>query len=342
MVGLNGAGKTTSCAKIAYYIKNKLNKNPLLVGVDIYRPAAIEQLKKLSNDNNLDFFDKGNQNPVVTAKESISIAEKNGNNVVIIDTAGRMQTNEELMNELVDIKNKTNPDEILLVVDAMSGQDIINVASEFNNKLGLTGFIVTKLDTDARGGAVLSLVSLLNVPIKFIGNGEKVSNLDLFYPERIADRILGLGDIVTLAEQARDNLDETQMKKSFARMMAGKMDLEDLLRTTQQMSKLGSMGSIMKMLPTSISSKVNDSQIDEAERKVAIWQILMSSMTLKERRNPVLFKRDQDRKIRVVKGSGRKMDELNKLLKEWENSKKKMEEMGKMIKGGKNPFAGLI
>lgn len=268
MVGLNGHGKTTTTAKIANYAKNKLSKKPLLVGLDVYRPAAIEQLQTLSNEINVDFYEKGNQDPVKTAKEAIAYANERENDVIIYDTAGRLQTNEELMQELVNIRNAVSPDEILLVVDAMSGQDIINVAKEFDARLGLTGFVVTKLDSDARAGVALSLTHLLNIPIKLIGSGEKVGSLDIFYPERMADRIMGLGDIMTLAEKAKDVIDENAAKKSFTRMLSGKMDLEDLLNQTKQMQKLGSLGSIAKMIP--LAQSISEDKIYEAETKIKV------------------------------------------------------------------------
>jgi signal recognition particle subunit SRP54 len=266
MVGLQGSGKTTTCAKIAYYYKNKHAKKPLLVGIDIYRPAAIEQLRVLAKEIDVDFFEKGTQNPVKTCDEAIEFANKNGNDLIIFDTAGRLQTNDELMDELKNVRNKVSPDEILMVVDAMSGQDIVNVATVFNDVLTLTGFVLTKLDNDVPAGAALSLISLLNLPIKLTGSGEKVGSLDIFYPERMADRILGLGDIMTLAEKASDVLDESRTKKSIGRMLAGKMDLEDLMYQMQQMSKMGSLGSVMKMLPN--APKINESQIGEAEDKM--------------------------------------------------------------------------
>jgi signal recognition particle subunit SRP54 len=268
MVGLQGSGKTTTCAKIANYYKTKFNKKPLLVGVDIYRPAAIEQLRDLASQIDVDFFEKGTQDPVKTVQQANEFAEKNDNDFIIYDTAGRLQTNEELMQELKNIRNKVSPNEILLVVDAMSGQDILNVAKEFNDVLTLSGFIITKLDGDARAGAALSIISLLDLPVKFTGTGEKVGSLDIFHPERIADRILGLGDIMTLAEKANEVVDQNKIKKTFTRMLSGKMDLEDSLTLMQQMSKLGSMGSILKMIPNMPS--INDSQIGDAEEKKKI------------------------------------------------------------------------
>ncbi len=229
MVGLQGSGKTTTAAKLSNYFRNKNAVKPLMVGLDIYRPGAIDQLKQLADEIKVDFYDHGTQNPRQTAIEALELAKNNGNDFIVFDTAGRLQTDEKLIQELIDLKKTINPTDILLVVDAMSGQDMINVAQEFNNKLNLTGIIITKLDSDAKAGVALSLASLLNVPIKMTGVGEKVGSIDLFYPERMADRILGLGDIMTLAEKASDVIDEDRGKKTILRMLSGKMDLEDLL-----------------------------------------------------------------------------------------------------------------
>lgn len=337
MVGLQGSGKTTTTGKLANYFKNKYNKKPLLVAADIYRPAAIDQLRTLAKQVRVDFWEEGIQRPDLIVKNALNKADENENNLIIVDTAGRLQTNEELMQELVNVKKTLNPDEVFLVVDAMAGQDIINVATEFNNWLKLTGIIVTKLDSDARAGAVLSLTSLLNIPIKFTGTGEKIGSIDSFYPERMADRILGLGDIMTLAEKAADVIDEKQVRGSMQRMMAGKMDLEDLMRQMSQISKLGSFSGIAKMIPG--LNNISENQIGDAESKMKIWTILLSSMTLKERRDPRVFKKEPSRRIRVLKGSGRSPDELNKLLKQWEVSRDKMAELGKMLQKGKNPFS---
>lgn len=337
MVGLQGSGKTTTTAKIANHLKSKHNKKPLLVACDVYRPAAIDQLKTLAKEVSVDFYDKDKQDPVKTSKEALSIAIKNNNDAIIIDTAGRLQTNKELMDELVKIKKNFSPDEILLVVDAMAGQDIINVAQEFHDKLKLTGIVITKMDSDARAGATLSLRSILNVPIKFTGVGEKIGSLDVFHPDRVVDKILGYGDMITLAEQAAENLDEKVVKKSFQKMLSGNMDLEDLMTQMEQLTKMGSLGSIMSMLPG--SPKVSDDKLNEIEEKIIVWKVLLSSMTVKERRNPGLLKKQPNRRIRIVNGSGRKMDELNKLLSEWEKSKARMEEVGKLIKKGGNPFS---
>lgn len=335
MVGLQGSGKTTTAAKLSNYFKNKNAVKPLMVGLDIYRPGAIDQLKQLANEIKVDFYDHGTQNPRQTAIEALELAKNNGNDFIVFDTAGRLQTDEKLIQELIDLKKTINPTDILLVVDAMSGQDMINVAQEFNDKLNLTGIIITKLDSDAKAGVALSLASLLNVPIKMTGVGEKVGSIDLFYPERMADRILGLGDIMTLAEKASDVIDEDRGKKTIIRMLSGKMDLEDLLWQVQQMNKLGSLDSVMKMMPG--TAKISESQINAAEEKMRVWKILMNSMTLKERRNPSLIRRSLSRRTRIIKGSGRKPDELNKMLNEFEQSKKKMDQIGSMLKKGKNP-----
>jgi signal recognition particle subunit SRP54 len=268
LVGLQGSGKTTTVAKLAHYFKTKFNKKPLVVALDVYRPAAIDQLETLAKDTKVDFFQKGTQNPVITADEALNVAREQNNDVIIFDTAGRLQTDEKLMNELVAIRNKVSPDEIIMVVDAMSGQDVVNVATEFNNYLNISGFIITKLDSDARGGASLSLIHLLKVPVKFTGVGEKVGSLDIFYPERMADRILGLGDIVTLAEKASEVIDENKAKKSLARMLAGKMDLEDLMQQMGQLSKMGSASGIMKMMPN--MPKISENQVSDAENKLRI------------------------------------------------------------------------
>lgn len=339
LVGLQGSGKTTTAAKLANFYKNKHNKKPMLVAADIYRPAAIEQLRVLANEINVDFYENGVDKKASTiVNEALEIADKNYNDFIIVDTAGRLQTNIELMEELVEIKKVYNPDEILLVVDAMAGQDIINVAEEFNKYLKLTGLIITKLDSDARAGATLSLTSLIKVPIKFTGIGEKIGSLDIFYPDRMADRILGLGDIMTLAEKAADVYDEKQTRNAMQRMLSGKMDLEDLMKQMEQLNKMGSLSGLMKMMPTKLNDKISENKVNEMEEKMKIWKILLSSMTLKERRNPKLFKKQPSRKLRVVKGSGRNMDELNKLLKQWETARDKMADAGKMLQSGKNPF----
>lgn len=340
LVGLQGSGKTTTVGKLATLLKTKHDKKPMMVALDIYRPAAIDQLKTLSQKVDCGFYEKGIQNPAQTALQALEQAQENNHDVLLFDTAGRLQTNQELMDELVAIKKAVHPNEILMVVDGLSGQEIINVATEFHHVLKLTGIIITKLDSDARAGAALSLTSILDVPIKFTGIGERLGSLDLFYPERMADRILGLGDVMTLAEKAADTIDEKDTMKTMQKMLSGKMDLDDLMKQMGMMSKIGTLGSIMKMVPG--SEKISDNKINEIEEKMRIWKILMSSMTLKERRQPKLLQRELNRKVRIIKGSGRKPDELNKLLKEWDQASKKMADMGKMLQGGKNPFLNFM
>ncbi|MBQ0045358.1 MAG: signal recognition particle protein [Mycoplasma sp.] len=342
LVGLNGAGKTTTIAKVANWLKIKKEKKPMLVALDVYRPAAIDQLDQLAQKINVPCYKEPGKDVIAIAEHAMHEAEKNGNDVILFDTAGRLQTNVELMNELKNIKKEVKPQEIILVVDAMAGQDIINVAKEFHETLDLTGLIITKLDSEARAGAVLSITNLLNIPVKFTGTGEAIGSLDIFYPDRMADQILGLGDIMSLAEKAADRMDESSAKKSFTRMISGKFDLEDLMTQMEQISRLGSLGGLMKMLPGNLANRVSEDDINSAEQKMIGWRILMSSMTKKERRNPALFKKQPNRKIRVVKGSGRKPDELNKMLSQWEKAKVKMDEIGRKIKSGKNPLMDLM
>lgn len=339
MVGLQGSGKTTSIAKMANYFQKKLNKKVLLVALDIYRPAAVEQLRTLAKEINCDVFYKDDKSVNNIAIKAMDFAQEQKHDVILFDTAGRLQTDEKLMNELYGLKKIISPQEIIMVVDAMSGQDIINVAREFNQLLKLSGLVISKMDSQARAGAVLSITSMLNIPVKFVGTGEKVGSLDIFHPDRVADQILGLGDILTLVEKASEVVDQDRTKKSLARMLAGKFDLEDLMSQMDQMNKMGSMSSIAKMLPGNI--KLSDEKIQLAETRMEVWKILLNSMTLKERRNPALFKKHPNRKSRVIKGAGRKPDELNKLLSEWEKAKVKMDEVAKNLKKGKNPFASM-
>ncbi|PPE06191.1 signal recognition particle protein [Mesoplasma corruscae] len=336
MVGLQGSGKTTSASKLAYYLSKKQAKKPLLVGLDIYRPGAIDQLVELGKKINIPVFEKQKQNPVKTAKQAIDFAEKNNHDLIILDTAGRLQIDKELMNELNDLRKNTSPQEILLVVDGMVGQEIINVTNEFNNQLKLTGVIVTKLDGDARGGATLSIRHMTKLPIKFIGEGEGVSALAPFYPKRMADRILGMGDIETLFEKVVENVDERSIQKTMKRMFMGQFDLEDLRNQLVQVSKMGNIGGLMKMIP---GAKISENQIEESQRKLVVFSILMSSMTLKERREPKLLK-SISRKSRIINGSGRTEKELNELINSFEKGKKQVLEMGKQMKSGRMPNFG--
>ncbi|QIN43182.1 signal recognition particle protein [Mycoplasma capricolum subsp. capripneumoniae] len=333
MVGLQGSGKTTTANKLAYLLNKKNKKKVLLVGLDIYRPGAIEQLIQLGQKTNTQVFEKGKQDPVLTAQEALEYAQENNFDVVILDTAGRLQVDQVLMTELDNLKKKTSPSEILLVVDGMSGQEIINVTNEFNDKLKLSGVVVTKLDGDARGGATLSISYLTKLPIKFIGEGEGDNALTAFYPKRMADRLMGMGDIETLFERAVENIDERSIQKTMNRMFLGQFDLEDLRNQLAQIAKMGSLNKLMKMLPI---NKVSESQIQDAQRKLAVFSILMDSMTLKERRDPRVLKAIS-RKNRIIKGSGRSEKEFNELINSFEKGKKQVLEITKMIKSGRMP-----
>lgn len=333
MVGLQGSGKTTTANKLAYLLNKKNKKKVLLVGLDIYRPGAIEQLLQLGQKTNTQVFEKGKQDPVKTAEQALEYAKENNFDVVILDTAGRLQVDQVLMKELDNLKKKTSPNEILLVVDGMSGQEIINVTNEFNSKLKLSGVVVTKLDGDARGGATLSISYLTKLPIKFIGEGEGYNALAAFYPKRMADRLMGMGDIETLFERAVENIDERSIQKTMNRMFLGQFDLEDLRNQLAQIAKMGSLNKLMKMLPI---NKVSESQIQDAQRKLAVFSILMDSMTLKERRDPRVLKAIS-RKNRIIKGSGRSEKEFNELINSFEKGKKQVLEITKMIKSGRMP-----
>ena len=339
MVGLQGSGKTTTCAKLAKYLMGKKN-NPkaTLVALDVYRAAAIDQLKQLATEINIGCIQEGQGDPLKIADHALEEIKNKNINISIFDTAGRLQTDEKLMSDLVALKKKIQPDEIFLVVDSMSGQDIINVAKEFHNHLNLTGIILTKMDSDARAGAALSLIKILNVPIRFLGTGEKVGSIDEFYPERIADRILGLGDILTLSEKAYNVIDEKDVKRSMARMFSGKFDLDDMLNQIEQMDKIGSFSSMMKYMPDKVKTSLTEDKVIQAEQKAKIWRILLSSMTKKERHNPKLIIKDQTRKNRILNGSGRKQEELNKMLKDWQKAKENFDKMAKMMQNGRDPW----
>lgn len=339
MVGLQGSGKTTSTVKLANFLSKKksLYKKPLLVGLDVYRPAAIDQLEKLSKIAMMDFFSiRDTKNVEKITKEALKFAEKNDNDLIIFDTAGRLQTDDELMNELVSVKKIIKPSEIIFVSDAMAGQEILNVVSTFDEKLSLTSAIITKLDSNAKGGTALSLSTLIGLRIMFIGTGEKISNFEVFHPDRQASRLLGLGDIETLIEQANEVSDENQQEKMYRKIMSGKYDLDDLLNSMKQVAKMGNLGSLSKMLP---GANLNEGQIESAETKMKYFEVLINSMTLKERRNPKILKHPK-RKNRVLNGSGRTVQEFNDLLRQFEKSQKQMKEMAKYIKMGKMPNMG--
>ncbi|TKA59553.1 Signal recognition particle protein [Mycoplasmopsis bovis 8790] len=334
MTGLQGSGKTTACAKIAHFLKKKNQiEKPLLVAADIYRPAAVQQLVTLAKGIQVDYFEKGTSvSAQEIVKESLTFAKEHKNDLIIIDTAGRLSIDEPLMNELWELKSISEPQEIFFVADALSGQDIINVASTFNDRLKLTGSVITKLDSDARGGAALSLSKVLSLPIRFIGTGEKISNLDLFYPDRMADRILGMGDVMSLIEKAEEVIDPLMANNMVAKLLRGNFTIDDLMNNLMQIKKLGKMSKILKMIP-GLANKVSSEKIEEAERKMAIYEILISSMTVKERKNPKLLKQ-ASRKKRIMEGSGRSAQEYNKLLNDFDQMSKNMSEMAKKVKSG--------
>ncbi|NQZ29171.1 MAG: signal recognition particle protein [Mycoplasmatales bacterium] len=333
MVGLQGSGKTTTTGKLVnYFKKKKTSKNPLLVAGDVYRPAAVQQLKTLGKQLGVTVFEKGTSvKPQDIVKEAMEYAKENEHDLIIIDTAGRLSIDEALMNELVDIKKIAKPQEIFYVADALSGQDIINVATTFHETLSLTGSIITKLDSDARGGAALSIAKILSLPIVFIGTSEKMSGLDQFHPDRMAERILGMGDVLSLIEKAQDVMDEDKSTRMANRMANGHFDLDDLLEQLQQMKKLGKLGSILKMIPG--AQNISKDKIDAADKKQRLFEILISSMTKQERKNPKLLK-NAKRKQRIVAGSGRTVQEYNSLVNEFERMAKQMKQMAKAMKDG--------
>ena len=322
MVGLQGSGKTTTTGKLANYLRKKHSKKPLLVACDVYRPAAIDQLKQIGKQLNVEVYDEGKNNPVEISKNAIEYAKENGFDYVLIDTAGRLHIDEDLMEELKNINNEVNPQEILLVIDSMMGQDAINVITGFNNSLALTGVILTKLDGDTRGGVALSVRHLTNVPIKFIGISEKMDGLDYFDPERMAGRILGMGDIVSLVEKATEAIDEKEAEKTAKRMQNGKFDLEDFLSTLKQMKRLGPLENLLKLIPGASKAGLNNVKIDP--KQMAQIEAIVLSMTPKERRNPDIIK--ASRKTRIAKGSGTSVQEVNKLLQQFDQMKKMMKQ----------------
>ena len=323
LLGLQGSGKTTTCGKIANLVRKKNRKNPLLVACDVYRPAAIDQLCEVGKSLDIPVFTKGKEDPRVIVKEALEYAKTNNNDYVIIDTAGRLHVDEELMNELIDINEIANPDEIILVIDAMMGQDAINVIRGFNDKLPLTGAILTKMDGDTKGGVALSVRHLTNIPIKFVGDSEKLDGLSPFYPERMAERILDMGDILSIAEKAESVIDEDEAKDLTRKMKKGSYDLEDFLTNMKQIRKLGPLENILKMLPGARNMGLNNINIDPKD--MAHVEAIVLSMTPYERRHPEVLK--ASRKIRISKGSGRSVEEVNRLLKQFDMMKDMMKKM---------------
>ena len=332
LVGLQGTGKTTMIGKLGLMLRKKYHKKPLLVACDVYRPAAIDQLKTIGKELNIEVYSEGKGNPVEISKNAILYAKENKFDYVLIDTAGRLHIDTELMDELKSINENIHPDEILLVVDSMTGQDAINVIEGFNEALPLTGAILTKLDGDTRGGAALSIRHLTNVPIKFVGVSEKMDGIEEFYPERMATRILGMGDIMTMLEKAESVIDEEEALKTAKKMQKGNFDLEDFLSQLKQIKKLGPLENLLKMIPGAKKMGLNQVHIDPKD--MAHVEAIILSMTPYERRHPEVLK--ASRKVRIAKGSGRTVEEVNRLLKQFEQ----MKDMMKKFQNGslKMPF----
>lgn len=324
LVGLQGSGKTTTIGKLANYLRKNNKKKPLLVACDVYRPAAIDQLKQIGKELNIEVYSEGKGNPVEISKNGIKYAKDNGYDYVLIDTAGRLQIDESLMDELDNIQKEVNPDETILVIDSMMGQDAINVINGFNDKIKLSGVILTKLDGDTRGGVALSVKHLTNLPIKFIGVSEKMNGLTPFYPERMASRILGMGDILSIVEQVQSEIDEKEAEKTAKKMMKGNFDLEDFLNQLNQIKKLGPLENLLKLLPGAKKMGLNNVNIDPKIMKRT--EAIVLSMTPEERRDPSILK--ASRKKRIADGSGTTVTDVNKLLNQFEEMKKMMKMMG--------------
>ncbi|MFA7032565.1 MAG: signal recognition particle protein [Bacilli bacterium] len=338
MVGLQGSGKTTTAAKLAYLMKNKLHKKVLLAAGDVYRPAAIEQLDQLAKKVGVDIVNKGcNVSPVLIAKEAKEKAFNEHYDVLIVDTAGRLQIDEQLMAELNEMKAEINPDEILLLVDAMAGQDAVNVAQVFFDQLTITGVVMSKLDGDARGGAALSIKHMTGVPIKFSGVGEKVTDLDVFHPDRMADRILGMGDVMTLVEKATQEIDQKEAKRAANKMMSGNFGLDDMLAQLKQVQKLGPISGLLKMIPG--LPKISSEQQAAGEKEMKNFEVIINSMTNEERQNPGILK--YSRKIRISNGCGKSVADLNRMIKKFEKMKETMKQMESYRKSGKFPPGGF-
>lgn len=332
LCGLQGTGKTTTAGKLARLLKRKMAKKVLLVAGDVYRPAAIDQLNTISKQVGVDFFSLGDKvNPVEIAKQAVNKAAAEKYDVVIIDTAGRLQIDEKLMDELVNIQSEVKPDEVLLLVDAMSGQEAVNVAKAFNDKLKLTGMIMSKLDGDSRGGAALSIKHLTGVPIKYIGVGEKLEDLEVFHPDRMADRILGMGDVVSLVEKVSEEIDEKEAKKTVNKMMSGNFTLNDMLSQLEQVKKFAN-SKFLKLIP-GMSQYANQLDTEKMEKRIKVMKAIIDSMTLEEREHPEILK--NSRKMRIASGSGTSNQEINQVLKQFEMMKQQMKDLPNMMKSGK-------
>lgn len=329
MCGLQGSGKTTHSAKLAKYYRSKGHR-PLLVACDVYRPAAIQQLKVVGEQAGVPVFEMGQDDPVKISKQAIRHAKDHGNDLVILDTAGRLHIDEALMDELKNIKSAVEPNEILLVVDAMTGQDAVNVAKSFNELLDVSGVILTKLDGDTRGGAALSVLAVTGKPIKFNGIGEKLDDLEEFHPERMASRILGMGDVLTLIEKAESSMDLKESEKMARKLKENSFDLNDLLSQMQQMKKMGSIQQIISMIP-GLGNKVKEEDLDAGDKKMKVTEAIIYSMTPEERKKPFII--SPSRKRRIAAGSGTQVQDVNQLLKQFENMQKMMKQFGGTKKG---------
>ena len=331
MCGLQGSGKTTHAAKLAKYFKDKEGCRPLLVACDVYRPAAIEQLQIVGERAGAKVFEMGQGDPVAIAKEGLRYARDHGYDLVIVDTAGRLHIDETLMDELKRIEAAVSPNEILLVVDSMTGQDAVTVADTFNKALPVTGIILTKLDSDTRGGAAISVKQVTGKPIKFSGTGEKLDDLEPFHPGRMASRILGMGDVLTLIEKAQESVDEKEAEKLARKMAQNSFDMNDLLEQMQQIKKMGSVRSIVSMLPGA-AGKITDENIEQGDKQLKIIEAMIQSMTPKERANPSVI--NPSRKRRIAAGSGTRVEDVNRLLRQFEQMKQMMKKMGGFGKKG--------
>ena len=325
LVGLQGSGKTTTIGKLANFLRKKHSKKPLLVACDVYRPAAIDQLKQIGRELNIEVYSEGKGNPVEISKNAIKYANDNGFDYILIDTAGRLHIDEELMDELKNISEEVKPHEILLVIDSMMGQDAINVITGFNEALKLTGVILTKLDGDTRGGVALSVRHLTNIPIKFIGVSEKMDGLSEFHPDRMANRIIGMGDVISLVEKVQDEIDEEEAMKAAKKMTKGNFDLEDFLGQLNQIKKLGPLENLIKMIPGAKKMGIADAKIDP--KQMAHIEAIIQSMTPEERHNPDIIK--ASRKQRIANGCGLTVTDVNRLLNQFEEMKKMMKMIGK-------------
>ena len=334
LVGLQGSGKTTTAAKLANLMKTKEGKKVLLAACDVYRPAAIDQLEQLAKQIDVDvYIDRNSKNPVEISNKALEKAKYDNYDVLLVDTAGRLQIDEDLMNELKEMKEKIQPNEILLLTDAMAGQDSVNVAKTFNEMLGITGVVMSKMDGDSRGGAALSIAKITGAPIKFIGVGEKVSDIDVFHADRAAERILGMGDVLTLIDKVQENIDEKEARRAMKKMEDGKFTLTDMLAQMKQVQKLGSFGGLLKLIPG--MPKISDQQLASAESEMKKFETIINSMTPYEREHPEILK--NSRKIRIARGSGKTTADVNRVLKKYEQSKMMMKQMKNMKNGGKVP-----